>query len=170
MSLGSGKDTGAEAGATVVGESRQQVGILFGFLALAAAAALARGVTGAHTTPARVVVGVLFGALLVIFVTRWIAMLRSPSRLEITRDAVSYVHRSGQVTSLSRQSGDELRFVQTYRGGRMWTLELTVVGAEPRIILQGFFSRRAVREACRARGWRFDDQVERQRGIRRSRG
>jgi hypothetical protein len=48
---------------------------------------------------------------------------------------------------------------------RIWTLGLTIVGTDTVITLLGFFSRNAVRQACRARGWRFDDKVVRQRGI-----
>ena len=83
-------------------------------------------------------------------------MVRRSARLEITTDAIRYTQRNGQVSTLSRQSGDELRFVQKLRGGRIWTLGLTIAGTGT-VITLGFFSRNAVRQACRARGWRFDD-------------
>jgi hypothetical protein len=51
-------------------------------------------------------------------------------------------------------------FVQRRRGLRTWILELTIAGSGTGIVL-GFFSRNAVRQACLARGWRFDDQIGR---------
>jgi len=61
-----------------------------------------------------------------------------------------------------------VRFSRGWDWPRIWTLGLTIVGTDT-IITLGFFSRKAVKQACRARGWRFDDQVSRQRGIRTTR-
>jgi hypothetical protein len=83
-----------------------------------------------------------------------------PARLEIAGDVIRYVPRNGPVSTLSRHQGDELRFVQQRRGLRVWTLELTIAGSGTGIVL-GFFSRHAVRQACLARGWRFDAQIGR---------
>jgi hypothetical protein len=58
------------SGVTVVTESRQQVAFLFGFLGLAFAAALARGVTGAESSSGRVATAVLFGVLLAVILVR----------------------------------------------------------------------------------------------------
>jgi hypothetical protein len=85
----------SDPGAIVVSESQSQIGILFGFLSLAFAAALARGVVDAESA-------------------------------------------------------------------RIWTIELTIAGSGTGIVL-GFFSRNSVREACLARGWRFDGQIGRGR-------
>ena len=144
-------------GAIVVSESRSQIGILFGFLSLAFAVALARGVTGAQSTPGRAAVAVIFGLLVLVCVRGWIMMIRRPARLEIAADVISYLPRRGQASALSRQQGDELRFVQRRRGPRIWTLELTIAGSGPGIGLD-FFSRTAVRQACLAQGWRFGDR------------
>ena len=152
----------ADPGAIVVSESRSQIGILFGFLSLAFAVALARGVTGAQSTPGRPAVAVIFGILVLVCVRAWIMMARSPARLEVAGDVIRYVPRNGQVSTLSRQQGDELRFVQRRRGPRIWTIELTIAGSGTGIVL-GFFSRNAVRQACLARGWRFDGQIGRGR-------
>jgi hypothetical protein len=152
----------ADPGAIVVSESRSQIGILFGFLSLAFAVALARGVTGAQSTPGRAAVAVIFGILVLVCVRAWIMMARSPARLEVAGDVIRYVPRNGQVSTLSRQQGDELRFVQRQRGPRIWTIELTIAGSGTGIVL-GFFSRNAVRQACLARGWRFDGQIGRGR-------
>jgi hypothetical protein len=146
--------------ATVVKESRSQIGFLSGFLALACAVAAIRGVAGASTGAGRVAVGVVFGALVVVFVAGWIWMVRRPARLEITEATISYVKRGGQASALSREWGDELQFVQR-RNGRTSTLGLTIAGTGT-IIFLGFFSRKAIRQACLARGWRVSDQTMRQ--------
>jgi len=151
----------SDPGPTIVRESRAQMSTLFAFLMVACAAALARGLPGAQTTAGRTAVAVIFGGLLVVLITGWIVMIRRPRRLEITEDAVSYVTRSGQVASLSRRQGDGLRFVKQLRG-RTWRLGLTIVGTDM-VMFLGSFSRKAVRQACLARGWRFDDQATVQR-------
>jgi hypothetical protein len=122
--------------------------------------ALARGVIDADTTPGQAAVVVIFGILVLICVQAWIMMIRRPARLEVAGDVIRYVPRNGQVSTLSRQQGDELRFVQRRRGPRIWTIELTIAGSGTGIVL-GFFSRNAVRQACLARGWRFDGQIGR---------
>jgi hypothetical protein len=149
-------------GAIVVSESQSQIGILFGLLSLAFAVALARGVSGARSTPGRTAVAVIFGILVLACVRAWIMMVRRPARLEIAGDVIRYVPRNGLVSALSRQQGDELLFVKRRQGPRIWALELTIAGSGTGIVL-GFFSRNAVREACLARGWRFDAQIRRSR-------
>ena len=151
----------SDPGAIVVSESRSQIGILFGFLSLAFAVALARGVAGAQSAPGRAAVAVIFGILVLACVRAWIMMIRRPARLEIAGDVIRYVPGNGPVSALSRQQGDELRLVRRRRG-RIWTIELTIAGSGTGIVL-GFFSRNAVRQACLARGWRFDDQIGRGR-------
>jgi hypothetical protein len=151
----------AGPGPTIVAASRWQVSILFGFLTLAFAVALARGGIGAQTTSGRVAVVVLCAVLLAVFISAWIRTLRHPARLEITEDAIRYVRRNGQpatlsrLSRLSRQQGNELYFVRSNRGGRIWTLGLAIEGTDTVMDLGLFFSRRAVRQACRARDWRF---------------
>ncbi len=75
-------------GAIVVSESRSQIGILFGFLSLAFAVALARGVTGAQSrrggSPSRSSSAVL----VLVCVRGWIMMIRRPARLEIAADVI----------------------------------------------------------------------------------
>jgi len=105
-----------DPGAIVVSESRSQIGILFGFLSLAFAVSLVRGMTGAQSTSGRAVVAVIFGILVLVCVRAWIMMIRRPARLEIAGDVIRYVPRSGSVSTLSRQQGDELRFVLRRRG------------------------------------------------------
>ena len=146
-----------DPGAIIVRESRGQIGALFGFLTIACAAALARSVLGADTTAGRATFAVVFGGLLVLFIVGWIIAARRPRRLEITESAVRYVQRNGQVATLSRQLGDELRWVKELRG-RTWRRGLTIVGTDA-VLLLGTFSRAPVERACLARGWRFDDRT-----------
>jgi hypothetical protein len=150
-----------DPGAIVIRESRAQVSFLFGLLTAACAAVLSRGVSGTQSTAGRVAVVAVFGGLLAVLIAGWIAMLRRPCRLEITEDAVRYVQRDGQVSTLSRQHGDELRWVKQLRG-RAWRLGLTFVTTDS-VMLLGTFSRKAVQRACLARGWRFDDRAIAQR-------
>jgi hypothetical protein len=91
-----------DSAATVVKESRSQIGFLSGFLALACAVAAVRGVAGASTGAGRVAAGVVFGALVVVFVAGWIWMIRRPARLEITEAAITYVKRGGQARLVAR--------------------------------------------------------------------
>lgn len=153
---GIGEGKAEDPGTVVVAESRLQTGILFGFLIAAFGAALARGTSAAQTPAGRLAAVLIFGAVVVFFAARWIAMIRRPCRLEISEDTITYLRRDGRATSLSRQSGDELRFVARNRGGRISTLGLTIAGTDT-VITLGIFSRRAVRQACRSRGWRFSD-------------
>jgi hypothetical protein len=145
----------AGLGPTIVAESRWQVSILFGFLTLAFAVALVRGVTGAQTTSGRVAVLVLCVVLLAVFISAWIRTLRHPARLEITEDAIRCVSRNGQSATLSRQQGNELYFVRRNRAGRIWTLGLAITSTDTVMDLGLLFSRTVVRQACAARGWRF---------------
>jgi hypothetical protein len=149
--------TNSDSRAIVVPESRVQISTLFVFLIVVCAATLVRGASGAGTADGRIAVAVIFGGLLVVLIAGWIVTVRRPRRLEITTDAVRYVRRNGQASTLSRQQGDELRFVKELRG-RTWRLGLTIAGTET-VMLLGTFSRKAVRQACLARGWRFDDQA-----------
>lgn len=68
---------------------------------------------------------------------------------------------------LSRKCGDELCFVMQHRGAmsRVWVLGLTIKGTDAIIDLRGEFSPDAVRQACIARGWRFDKQRRNWRGM-----
>jgi hypothetical protein len=157
---GTAPGTPPGSAAIIVAESQLHIGILFGFLTAVVAAALARGVIGAQTTGGRVAVVVIFGALLVLLITRWVIIARSPARLEISEDAIRFVPRRAQVRVLSRAEGDELRFFRR-SAGRSWILGLTVAvpgtAAGPGQVLSplNFFSRKAVRQAGRSRGWRF---------------
>ena len=154
--------------ATVLIESRRQGNIVLALLAAVFAVALFRLVAGAQSSTGRVAGAVVFGAVLVGLIVGWIRMSRSPRRrLEITQDAIRYVRPGGRVDALSRQWGDELRFVVQHRGvaSRVWALGLTIKGTDTVMDVRGEFSREAVRQACLAHGWRFDEQGRNWRGM-----
>ncbi|MGH3204273.1 MAG: hypothetical protein ACRDOA_02650 [Streptosporangiaceae bacterium] len=120
---------------------------------LASAVALARVVPSAHTTAGRTVGALVFGVLLVVFAAGWIVTIPRPGRLEITSAGIRYMPGNGQVSTLSRNQGDTLRWVKQLHG-RIWKLGLTIEGTNTVMVL-GVFSRKAVQQACLARGWRF---------------
>ena len=151
--MGAGGPAGP--GPTIVAESRWQVSMLFGFLTLVFTVALARGVIGAQTASGRAAVVVLCVVLLAVFISAWTRTLRHPALLEITEEAIGYVRRKGQSATVSRQQGNELYFVRRNRDGRIWTLGLAIVGTDTVMDLGLLFSRKTVRQACLARGWRF---------------
>lgn len=149
--------SGPDPGLIVVAEDRRQIGFLFGFLILVFAAALGRGLAGAQTAGGRAAAAIFCVVILVAVIAGLISLLRRPARLEVSADAIRFVRRDGHAAVLSRQSGNELRFVKQHRGAfsRIWTLGVTITGTDTVIDLPGFFARNSVRQACSARGWRF---------------
>jgi lysylphosphatidylglycerol synthetase-like protein (DUF2156 family) len=156
---GVGPEIAPDPGSIVVAENPLQIGLLFGLLILVFAVAIARGEAGAQSAAGRVAIAAIFGVLVLALARGWIMVVRRRSRLEVSQNAVTLVRRNGQVSALSRQHGDELRFVNQRGGalGRNFTLGLTMVGTDSVLVLPGFFSRREVRQACRSRGWRVDN-------------
>jgi hypothetical protein len=148
--------TNPDPGAISIRESRGQISILFAFLMLVSAVALARVVPNAHTTAGRVTGVVIFGVLLAVFAVGWIVTIRRPGRLEIGQDTIRYVQGNGQAAALSRKQGNRLRWVKQRRG-RLGKLGLTIEGTDA-VMTLGLFSRKAVQQACLARGWRFADK------------
>jgi len=141
-------------GVIVVRQSRAQTSGLFGFLAVAFAAALVRGVTGASTTSGRVAVAVIFGLLLAAMVVALATAGKRLDHLEVAEDEIRYLLWSGQQRSaLEREWGSELRFVVRFSGRAGFNC-LNILGTD-KIIALPLFSRRAVQQACVARGWLF---------------
>ena len=153
--------------ATVFVERRWQSNIVLAFILVAFGVAFFNVIKHAQTSAGRVAGAVVFGAALVLLIVGWIRMNRRPRRrLEITGDAIRYVEPGGRVSSLSRQSGDELAFGLRHRGAmsRVWVLELGVKGTDTVIQPRGEFPRAAVRQACIAHGWQFGKQRRNWRG------
>ena len=114
-----------------------------------------RGLIGAETTAGRVTVGVIFGGLLVLILVGWARLVRHPELLEVSDQEIRRASPSGRLTSvIMREHGDALRFA-TRSAGRLRLLTLSQPGSGTSLTLQ-LFSRKAVRAACEAHGWRFE--------------
>jgi hypothetical protein len=102
------------------------------------------------------VAAAVFSSILVVaLIAGWIVKIRRLARLEVTEDAIRYVQPNGQVSTLSRQQGDELGFVKRHAAAlsRIWTLGLTIVDTDAVITLLGFFlAMRCGRRAALAAG------------------
>jgi hypothetical protein len=161
------RDQAPDQEASVFVERRWQNNIVLAFILVAFAVTLFNVEKHAQTSTGRVTGAVVFGAVLVLLIVGWIRMNQRPrGRLEITGDAIRYVEPGGRVSALSRQSGDELAFSLQHRGAmsRVWALELAVKGTGTAIHVRGEFPRAAVRQACIAHGWHFDQQRRNWRG------
>jgi hypothetical protein len=138
----------------VVAERRRRVDVLWGFLTLAFGAALVRGHLAAGTTIGRVAVDVTFGALLGGSISAWVWFRRHPARLEITPEAIVFVHR-GHRGAVRLAAPGEL-YVRTTHLGTDRLHFLKVLGSDESIPLQ-MFDHEEVKATCRASGWMFAD-------------
>jgi hypothetical protein len=129
------------------------VNFLWGFLTVVFAAALLRGHFGAGTTTSRIVIDVVFGALLAGSVGAWVWFRRHPARLDITPEGIAFRHR-GQSGSTRLVSPGELYVRTTYIGGTDRLHWLMVTGSDAAISLN-MFNHGEVKDACRTNGWRF---------------
>lgn len=139
---------------TVVGLSRLQRDGLFGFLTVAMAAALVRGLVGADTATGRLVIGVIFGILVALVVGAWIRVLRKNEHLEVSDTDILLVSTTAARTqSFQRSNGEQLRFVAK-AAGRVTLFGLYQPGSDTTVLLH-LFSRNAVQEALLAHSWRL---------------
>jgi hypothetical protein len=142
------------AGATiVVRQSRLQRDGLFGALIAVFLLALVRGYPHAQTAAGRVAVVVFVSVVTAVLAWGWIRLIRRPCRLEISRQAITFVDGRGARRVLSRDMGGQLRMVSV-GGGRFRQPGLTIPGAATVIPLP-FFSTKEVRRQCLAAGWSF---------------
>jgi hypothetical protein len=141
------------AAGIVVRQSRLQRDGLFGGLLAVFALAFARGYPGAQTAAGRIAVTAFVGAVMAVLVLLWVRSVRRPCHLEISGQAITCVSAQAQPITLSRQGGDELRFVSV-GSGRYRNRGLTIGGAGTVIPLP-FFSAGEIRRQCVASGWRF---------------
>ncbi|HEX6931278.1 MAG TPA: hypothetical protein VF162_03965 [Streptosporangiaceae bacterium] len=147
----------------VIRPSRLQRDGLFGALVVVFVLAFFRGYPGATTTGGRVAVAVFAGVVTALLVWGWVRVIRRPSYLEISPEAVTLVDPGGQRKTLSRESGDEILVTAT-GGGRYRRPALTIAGSGT-VLPLSFFSMSQIRRQCLACGWRF-----RKPGWRRNRG
>jgi hypothetical protein len=142
---------------TVVNQSRAQRDGTFGALVALFILVFVRGYPGAQTTGGRIAVCLFVGLALAVIVWGWIMVVRRPSHLEVSDQAITMVSPQGQRTTLSRQSGDELSIV-TVGQGRYRLKGLTIAGSGTVITVRFFFSLKEIRKQCLANGWRFAGQ------------
>ncbi|HEX5187902.1 MAG TPA: hypothetical protein VFW16_00055 [Streptosporangiaceae bacterium] len=136
---------------------------LFGALVFVFVLAFIRGYPGATTTGGKIAVALFAGVVTGLLILGWVRVIRRPSHLEITPQAVTLVEPGGHRTTLSRESGDEILVTAT-GGGRYRKPALTIAGSGILLPLS-FYSISEIRRQCLASGWRF-----RKPGWRRSRG
>ena len=137
----------------VVHESSRNVNILWGFLSVAFAAALARGHFGAETSAGRLTIDLVFGGLLVASLVIWVITRRRPARLEITHDAITLAYE-GKPGSIALRATGELYLHRPVIGTKVGPAYLKVTGSDDAIPIDTF-NFALVRDACRAKGWRF---------------
>jgi hypothetical protein len=137
----------------VVAERPRRVDFLWGFLTVAFGAALVRGHLGAGTTTSRLVIDAALGSLLAGSIAAWVWFRRHPARLEISPEAVAFLHR-GQPNATRLVGPGELYVRTTYLGGKNRLQFLKVTGSEEAIPME-MFDHTEVKAACRASGWRF---------------
>ena len=147
----------------VIRPSRLQRDGLFGALVFVFVLAFIRGYPGATTTGGRIAVAIFAGAVTGLLIWRWVRVIRRPSYLEISPEAVTLVEPGGQRQTLSRESGDEI-LVTVVGGGRYRKPALTIAGTGT-VLPLSFLSMSEIRRQCLACGWRF-----RKPGRRRDRG
>lgn len=138
----------------VIKQKRSSVIVIYGFVAVASAAALVRGHTGAETESGRIVVDVIFGLLTLGSIALLVSLLRSPGSIAVARDTITHTHRGAPNSVVLRRTGD------LYVGGTMIgttggrTRYLKVVGSDDAIPLE-VFDYAELQRACVAMGWRF---------------
>lgn len=126
--------------------------MVFGFIAVVAAAALARGVVGATTTGGRVAVAAIFGTLLIGTVVAWVLLGRNPLELQISDDRIVLVPSTGrQVHEPLWRGGGPVELIRRAAQSSTWTLHQPATG---RLLLLDLFDINAVRATLAERGWR----------------
>jgi len=138
---------------TVIRPSRAQRDGLFGVLLVVLILAFARGFPGAATTGGRVAVAAFTGGMTALLLWGWIRLIRRPSHLEISPEAITLVEPGGRRTTLSRASGDEIT-VTAVGGGRYRRSALTISGSGT-VLPLSFFSLGEIQRQCLVSGWQF---------------
>ncbi len=128
---------------------------LAALLCLAFGLALVRGLVGAETETGRVLIGVIFGGGLLLILAGWLRAVRHPEQLEVGDEAIRLTPTPRRPTeAIERSDGETLRF-GAKAAGRVNFLTLSQPDSGRAITLH-LFSRKTVRVACEAHGWRFD--------------
>ena len=138
---------------TVIRQSRAQRDGLMGALVAIFVFAAVGGSISAKTTGGRVAALLLLGAAALILLIGWIRLIRRPSHIEVSAEAVTHVGPDGERATLHRQWGNELMVVAT-GGGRSRSRRLTIAGS-PVVLSLDWFSLNMVKRSCIEKGWTF---------------
>jgi drug/metabolite transporter superfamily protein YnfA len=129
------------------------IGVMIVILALGAVVSE----TNPHTTVGRISVAAFFGVFIALCVWIWFRLNRRRGHIEVADDAIKYVHWSGEtVAVLPREQVNELRIIRRLSDRQLFLYDRLVVPGTDAWINLKWFSARAVRQACLARGWHFD--------------
>jgi hypothetical protein len=145
-----------DSGVIVVGQRRRHT-VAFGLMIVILALGLAVSETNPYSVASRIVVAVFFGAFIALCVWLWFAMNRRRNRIEVAGDAIRYVRWSGEpVVVISRPEANELRILRRLGDRKLFLYNRLVAPGTDAWMNLKWFSARAVRQACVARGWRVD--------------
>jgi hypothetical protein len=109
------------------------------------------------TTENRIGVPVFFGFFILLCIALLIGVNVRRHHIEVTQDAISYVRRPGGVAvTFPRSGADSLRIIRRLSDRRLFLVDRLVITGTDSWMSLHWYSIRAVRQACLARGWRFD--------------
>jgi hypothetical protein len=151
------RDELRQGAGVIVIEQRRRYTVAFGVMIVILALGLAVSEANPSSRASKIVIAVFFGAFIALCVWLWFALNRRRNRIEVAGDAIRYVHWSGQpVVVISRAEADELRILRRLSDSKLFLYDRLVVPGTGTWLNLKWFSARAVRQACVARGWRLD--------------
>jgi len=149
-------DLRRDSGVIVIEQHRRHT-VAISLMIVILALGLAVSETNPYSVASRIVIAVIFGAFIALCVWLWFALNRRRNRIEVSGDAIRYVRWSGEpVAVISRPEADELRILRRLSDRKLFLYDRLVVPGTDAWMNLKWFSAHAVRQACAARGWRFE--------------
>ena len=149
-------DLKGDSGVTVVTERRHYtvaIGVMIAILVVGAVVADANP----YSTAKRILVAAVFGVFIALSALIWFGVNRRRNRIEVTDDAIRYVHWSGRtVVEWRRADVPGLRLVRRLSDRKMFLYDRLIVPGTDGWLNLKWFSSRAVRQACLERRWPID--------------
>jgi hypothetical protein len=155
MHAGAAGEPDRSADVIVVRQSKVQRDGLLGGLVTLFIAAFAGGALSAATTGGRIAAAVFGGIVVAVLVLGWIRTVRNSCHLEISDRSVTAVGARFQPITLSREGGNDLRFITT--GSARYRSRGLIAAGSSTVIPLPYFSLREIRRQCAARGWQFQN-------------
>ncbi|HEY6294561.1 MAG TPA: hypothetical protein VIX15_02770 [Streptosporangiaceae bacterium] len=113
--------------------------------------------TNPYSLGTRIFIVAFFGAFIALCVWIWFWKNSYRNRIEVADDAIRYVRWSGEpAVVLSRPETGELRIVRRPSDRKLFLYDRLVIPGTGGWMNLRWFSTSEVRQACLARGWRFD--------------